>query len=66
MTNAWRDFCVGGEIKLLRDRKGNSLIVEIMSASSKVMDETQEQARTITFSWTQTSNTNGMTIMEET
>lgn len=65
MTNAWRDFCVSGEIKLLRDRKGNSLIVEIMDASSNVMDETVEQARTITFSWTQTGNTNGMTIMEE-
>ena len=65
MTNAWRDFCVSGEIKLLRDRKGNNLIVEIMDASSNVMDETVEQARTITFSWTQTGNTNGMTIMEE-
>lgn len=65
MNQAWKDFCVSGEIKLLRDRKGNNLIVEIMSGSSKVMDETTEQARTITFNWVQTGGTKGMTIMEE-
>ena len=65
MTDAWRNFCVGGEVKLLRDRKGNSLIVEIVSESSNIMDETQEQARTITFSWTQVNSPEGMTIMEE-
>lgn len=66
MGQAWRDFCASGETKLLKDRKGNILIVEIMSASSNIMDETTEQARTITFNWTQVGTSDGMTIMEET
>lgn len=65
MLDAWNDFCNNGQLKLLKDRKGHSMIVEILSSSSKTLDETREQVDTITFSWTQIGDTSNMTIVEE-
>lgn len=63
MQSEWNEFCNDGRLKLLKDRKGNKYIVEIMSNSIDIMDETVEQATTITVSWTQINNTDNMTII---
>lgn len=65
MLDVWNEFCNNSQLKLLKDRKGHKMLVEIVDSSSNVLDETQEQATTINFSWKQLGDTNDMTIIEE-
>jgi len=65
LLNAWNDFCTNGQLKLLKDRKGNKMIVDIMSSSTKTYDETKEQADVLTFSWAQLKDSDDMTIIGE-
>lgn len=64
MLEAWNNFCVNGQLKILKDRKGRIMVVDITSSSSKIMDITSEQVNTITFNWTQIGVTDNMTIIE--
>ena len=47
----WNFFCSNGRPKILKDRSGDSWIVDIQSSSSKVADESHEQYHTVTFDW---------------
>ena len=63
MLDSWNNFCTNGNIKLLKDRKGNAMLVTITANSSQVDDVLKEQANTITFSWVQVDDTTGITII---
>ena len=63
LLESWNDFCANGNIKLLKDRKGNAMLVMITSTSSQVDDVLREQANTITFSWTQIADVSSITII---
>lgn len=63
LLDAWNTFCTNGQLKLLKDRKGHKMVVEIMSSSTKVMDITREQVNSITFNWIQVGDTDNMTIL---
>ena len=60
----WRDFIDNAELKLLKDRKGHSYIVQTMSSSNTTKDETMEQMNVISFGWTQVKNVTGLVITE--
>lgn len=48
----WKEFCSDGELKLLRDRKGNAWIVQILEAPvSNINTYSNYQQTTISFSW---------------
>lgn len=63
MLESWNDFCSNGNIKLMKDRKGNAMLVMITDTSAQVDDITREQANTITFSWVQVDNVNNVAII---
>lgn len=63
LKQAWNDFCTSTDIKLLKDRKGNKFLVEIISSSSKVADESREQYNTITFGWTEVGPTDDLVMI---
>ena len=65
MIEEWNDFCSNGNIKLLKNRKGNAMLVMITGSSSQVDDVIKEQPNTITFSWVQVGDINGVTIIEQ-
>lgn len=65
MLESWNDFCSNGNIKLMKDRKGNAMLVMITDTSAQVDDITKEQANTITFSWVQVDSVNEVTIIGE-
>lgn len=53
LLKEWNEFCTNGNLKLLKDRKGNSMLVAITGTSSNVDDISPDQINTITFNWTQ-------------
>lgn len=61
--NEWNEFCTNGHIKLLKDRKGNSMLVSITSTSSNTNDILREQADTITFNWVEVGSPKKVTII---
>ena len=63
MLDEWNDFCANGNIKLLKDRKGNAMLVMINGTSSQIDDVTREQVNTITFNWVQVDDNSGITII---
>lgn len=63
MLNKWNEFCTNGNIKLMKDRKGNTMLVTITGLSSQLDDVLVEQTNTITFNWTQIGDTNDVTIV---
>lgn len=63
MLDDWNDFCTNGHIKLLKDRKGNAMLVGINNTSAQVDDILREQANTITFDWTQVGDVSDITII---
>lgn len=60
----WDFFCASGELKLLKDRKGNRWIVDITSNSIKTADESVEQYITITFNWVELMDADYISIIE--
>lgn len=60
----WDFFCASGELKLLKDRKGNRWIVDITSNSMKTADESVEQYTTITFNWIELMDADYISIIE--
>lgn len=65
MIENWREFCATSNLKLLKDRKGQKMIVDISESSNKIMDETNQQANIITFQYVQLSDGKGISIIEE-
>lgn len=63
MLDEWNEFCANGHMKLLKDRKGNIILVTITGTSSQVDDVTREQANTITFSWVQMDDSENIAVI---
>lgn len=63
MLDEWNEFCADGNIKLLKDRKGNAMLVMITGTSSQTDDVTREQTNTITFSWVEVEDIDNITII---
>ena len=63
MLDEWNDFCANGNIKLLKDRKGNAMLVMITGTSSQIDDVTREQVNTITFEWVQVDDAANITVI---
>lgn len=63
MLDEWNEFCADGNIKLLKDRKGNAMLVMITETSSQTDDVTREQTNTITFSWVEVEDIDNITII---
>lgn len=53
MQKNFRDFIVDGNLKLLRDRKGNAWVVQTTASNMQYMDETSGQMTKVGFSFTQ-------------
>ena len=63
MLDKWNEFCADGNMKLLKDRKGNAMLVMITGTSSQTDDVTREQTNTITFSWVEVEDIDNITII---
>ena len=62
MLKAWREFVQSKNPKLLKDVKGQSWIVQIVSNQNTPMAHVQGQPDTISFSWTQIGDTDNIII----
>ena len=62
MLKAWREFVQSKNPKLLKDVKGQSWIVQIVSSQNTPMAHVQGQPDTISFSWTQIGDTDNIII----
>ena len=61
---AWKDFCSDGELKLLRDIKGNAWIVQIVDAPSYNIENKSNLKQTkITFAWQEVKDINSCSII---
>lgn len=63
LADDWNKFCANGHIKLLKDRKGNAMLVSITDTSINTDDILTEQVGTVTFSWVQVDDVNGISII---
>lgn len=63
MLDEWNKFCADGNMKLLKDRKGNAMLVMVTGTSSQTDDVTREQTNTITFSWVEVEDIDSITII---
>ena len=63
MLDEWNKFCADGNMKLLKDRKGNAMLVMVTGTSSQIDDVTREQTNTITFSWVEVEDIDNITII---
>lgn len=64
MENDFDTFINNGEIKLLRDRKGNAWMVETMSNEFTTIDKSPEQIIQISFKFTQIGDSNNINAIE--
>lgn len=64
MENDFNTFINNGEIKLLRDRKGNGWVVETMSNEFTTTDKSVEQIIQISFKFTQIGNSDDISAIE--
>ena len=65
LLDEWNAFCANGHLKLLKDRKGNAMIVVINSNSTDVDDVTREQVNTVTFGWVQVDDVHNIAVIGE-
>ena len=63
MLDEWNKFRADGNMKLLKDRKGNAMLVMVTGTSSQTDDVTREQTNTITFSWVEVEDIDNITII---
>lgn len=62
--NAWKEFCNNGNLKLLKDVKGHSWIVQITENPSYNIDiRAHSMPTTITFDWVEIEDTAGLSII---
>lgn len=63
---AWKEFCNDGELKLLKDIKGNSWIVHIIdNPSNNIANNAHNMPTTISFSWKEVLNVEDISIIEK-
>lgn len=61
---AWKDFCSDGELKLLRDIKGNAWIVQIVDQPSYNIENKSNLKQTkISFAWQEVKDINSCSII---
>ena len=61
---AWKEFCNDGELKLLKDVKGNAWIVQITaSPESSINTQSGYAPTTITFNWTEVMSVDDISIV---
>lgn len=61
---AWNEFISNGELKLLRDRKGNAWIIQVAdSTSSNINIVANNQPTTISFTWKEAIDINNTSIV---
>ena len=62
---AWREFCNNGNLKLLKDVKGNAWIVQITeNPSMDVEIRSSFMLTTISFDWVEVENIEGQAIIK--
>ena len=62
----WKKFCRDGQLKLLKDIKGNKWIVGIAeNPSTKIDTNSREQMATISFDWFETMDSTNVSIVGE-
>jgi hypothetical protein len=62
--DAWIDFCTDGELKLLRDVKGNAWLIQISEAPSYSIENLSNLKQTmITFSWKEAEDVNAFSVI---
>lgn len=65
MREQWVKFCNNGNLKLLKDIRGNKYLVDIVDTPTfDTMDETTQQATTINFNWVEVGDTNKIAVIE--
>ena len=63
--DAWIDFCTDGNLKLLRDIKGNSWLVQIVdSPTYKIENASNLKQTTISFSWKEAEDIKSFSIID--
>ena len=63
---AWKEFCNDGELKLLKDVKGNSWIVHIIdNPTNSISNNSYSMPTTISFSWKEVLNVEDISIIEK-
>lgn len=61
---AWKEFVTDGEVKLLRDLKGNAWIVQVQANPTNSIDlKNNLQAVTISFQWQEVADIEGASII---
>lgn len=64
MREQWVNFCNNGNLKLLKDIRGNKYLVDIVDTPTfETMDETVQQATTISFNWVEVGDTNKIAVI---
>jgi hypothetical protein len=64
MQNNFRTFINNGEIKLLRDRKGNGYLVQTNAGSSSYVDDSAEQIIKVTLQYVQIGTLDNINVIE--
>lgn len=65
MREQWVNFCNDGNLKLLKDIRGNKYLIDIIDTPTfDTMDETVQQATTISFNWIEVGDTNKIAVVE--
>ena len=63
---AWKKFCNDGELKLLKDVKGNSWIVQIVdNPNGSIANNSYSMPTTISFNWKEVLNVEDISIIEK-
>lgn len=62
--NKWNDFCNDGNLKLLKDKKGNAWIIQIIdNPTASINSISNIEQTTITFSWQEVEDINSTSII---
>lgn len=62
MLEKWEQFCNNGQLKLLKNRKGRVLPIDIKDTSSQDMDDVEDQVTTISFSYLQLADNKEISV----
>ena len=65
MLDRWREFCYSGNLKLLKDNKGQKFIVQIHDVSNRIEETFNGRPVNISFGWTQVKDADDVVIIEE-
>lgn len=62
---SWKEFCSNGNLKLLRDIKGNAWIVQIIDSPKSTIEMSSNVSQTtISFSWQEIENVSNCSIVD--